>query len=116
MNRAEEHLTQPSSPEPIATLTATKGRDTWAVAIKRFLGGFMVSGRASGLMVFITKTKLYDTNYLVSVSSHCRCGFVPGDCTGPDIQQYLDFKNAVDAHTLAAAVRYLVANGFIPTE
>ncbi|MCL6558544.1 MAG: hypothetical protein K6U74_07025 [Firmicutes bacterium] len=51
---------------------------------------------------------------MVSLPLERRCGHVPDDCSARDVMTYVGIENEVDAATLAAAIRYLAAEGFVP--
>jgi hypothetical protein len=106
---ALEHIRRANLREPVATITAGKGRDTWQVRITRRSGEFFeVCGRATRMDVYLAET---NDGYLVSVPNFHRCGLVPADCNTYDIMEYVRIENKVDATTLAAAVRYLIGGG-----
>lgn len=100
-----EWVNQASQREPLATITASDGTSTWEVRILRRAGYFEVCGRSTSMDVYLRKTH---AGYLVSVPNFRRCGIVPVDCSGLDIQEYVGIENPVDATTLAAAIRYLI--------
>ncbi|MBX6396384.1 MAG: hypothetical protein IRY98_11915 [Alicyclobacillaceae bacterium] len=92
-------------------IVARKGTGSWPVRIRACGHYLEVSARGTGFIVYITET---DFGYLVSVPNHQRCGHVPGDCNARDVIHYVGVENEADATTLAAAIRYLVAEGFVP--
>lgn len=106
---ALEHIGRANLREPVATITAGKGRSAWPVRIARRAGEcFEVCGRGTRLDVYLAKT---NDGYLISVPNFHRCGLVPADCNAYDIMEYVQIENEVDATTLAAAVRYLIGGG-----
>ncbi len=92
-------------------IIAKEGNQQWPVKIKaRADEYFYISGRGSGLDVYITET---NAGYLVSVSNYNRCGHVPANCNRYDIQEYLDLENAADALTLATAINFIINSGLV---
>lgn len=111
MNKAAlEAFIKAGMREQIATVVACDERANWEVEITRkWDGGFEVCGRSTRLTVYLTKTL---SGYLVSVPEYHRCGIIPAAASYYDIMEYVRIENKVDAATLAAAVRHLIAAGF----
>lgn len=110
---AIQQIHKASQTEDLAVITAQLGQyDQWPVRIQKKAGEyFLVSGRSSGMDVYLFKT---NAGYLVAVtnSTYNRAGHVPADCGTMDIQEYLQLDNVVDATSLAAAVKWLIENGY----
>lgn len=92
-------------------VVARKGNESWPVHIEAREQHFSVSGRGTSFALYLTET---DSGYLVSLPLERRCGHVPDDCSARDVMAYVGVENAVDAATLAAAIRYLATEGFVP--
>ncbi|HHY66653.1 MAG TPA: hypothetical protein GX517_05560 [Alicyclobacillus sp.] len=91
-------------------VAAQKGTDSWPVRIEAREQHFSVSGRGTSFALYLTET---DSGFLVSLPLERRCGHVPDDCSARDVMAYVGVENAVDAATLAAAIRCLAAEGFV---
>ncbi len=101
----------PMTKEPIGTTLAKMGHTIWPVQIYEESSNlYKVTGRGSAMLVSVMDTP---HGFLVSVPSFPsqRSGFVPADCQGWDIEEYLDLDNPVDAETVATAVRWLIQEG-----
>ncbi|UNC91660.1 hypothetical protein [Candidatus Contubernalis alkaliaceticus] len=101
----------PKTKEPIGTAQAKMGYTVWSVEIYEESSNlYRVAGRGTAMLVSVMDTP---RGFLVSVpsSGFSRAGFVPADCQGWDIEEYLDFENPVDAETIATAVRWLIEEG-----
>lgn len=94
--------------EYLGTVEARDEYGTWPVKIELLGDQFIISGRYSRLDTYLFET---DQGYLVAVTNYNRCGHVPADCTAYDVMDYVGIENQVDATTLAAAVRHLIAAG-----
>jgi len=106
---AIERIRRANIREPIATITAGKGRERWPVRITRRAGAcYEICGRSTRLDVYLAET---NDGYLISVPNFHRCGLVPADCNTYDIMEYVRIENEIDAITLAAAVRHLIGGG-----
>lgn len=92
----------------LGTVEARDEYDTWPVKIELLGDQFIISGRCTRLDTYLIET---DRGYLVAVTNYNRCGHVPEDCTAYNIMDYVGIENKVDATTLAAAVRHLIAAG-----
>lgn len=106
----------------VPTITTTAGnKSTWPVNIWRGSGVYgeewTITGKGSRFDVYVFPpattgielrpglTVSVGNNYLVVVANWKRCGSLPPDVIGPQVQEHLDIENATDAATLAAGLR-----------
>ena len=101
----------PKSKKPMAALQAKMGHTVWPVEIYEESDNlFKVTGRGTAMLVSVMDTP---HGFLVAVPTvrfNCS-GFVPANCRGWDIEEYVNLDNPVDAETVAAAVRWLIEEG-----
>jgi hypothetical protein len=72
-------------------------------------GTYEIAGRSTSFNVYLVNTV---HGYLVAVTNHSRCGYVPGDVNYMDVMEYVDIENPIDAATLATGLRYLIRSEF----
>ncbi|OUM87874.1 MAG: hypothetical protein BAA01_12045 [Bacillus thermozeamaize] len=96
--------------EHLATLYCQFKGETWEVDVfANHDGTFEITGRSTSFNVYLVNTA---HGYLVAVTNHSRCGYVPGDVNYMDVMEYVDVENPIDAATLSIGLRYLIRNNF----
>jgi hypothetical protein len=107
---ALEQIRRTSQRKELATIQAGSGKNTWLVEIEeRAYEYYSVTGRCTRFDVYLVETNL---GFLVAVPNLRKGGHVPADVNEFDVMNYLDVQNKVDAMTLAAALRWLIKNGY----
>lgn len=96
--------------EHLATLDCQFKEETWEVNVfANWDGTYEITGRSTSFNVYLVNTA---HGYLVAVTNHSRCGYVPSDVNYMDVMEYVDVESSIDAATLSTGLRYLIRNNF----
>ncbi len=105
-----EQIRRAGQKKELATIQAGSGKNTWFVEIEeRASEYYAVIGRSTRFDVYLAETNF---GYMVAVPNFRRSGHVPADVSEFDVMNYLEIQNRVDAITLAAALQWLITNGY----